>query len=238
MFAAVLIAVNPGSLYFSTLYAEPYLLFFTILIYYGLSLRNRQGNALAIGSALLLSFMDKLGVLSVVFSLSYFRQRQVGKGILLILCSLCGWIVFALYLALLTGHPFAFVQSEQAWGRSLHPPLVNFIIGIEKKDWIDVFFGVLDGYLIILYLFHSLDSLALKLFVFFDFILVLCDYPIFTPLMSILRLWGILWPVYLHAATFSQNDRRATVRYAIVVVLFASVTVIGSALVTHGHFYQ
>ncbi len=250
MVSVLLFAVNPASLYFTALYAEPYIVFCSMVILYAMQKETRRGDVIAFLLCMVVGFMYKMALFVGVFGLRYVRQGKVMKGILFMASACAGWVFFALYLWSKTSHPLAFIASESGWGREFSLPFVGFVRGLIHKDILDSFYFVLLLYLIVRYAMQVLKedsawlpkapihlfSLETGLFVVLDALVVTSSYVAYAPLMSVLRLLGVLWPIYITKKFTKQ--RYGKVWFGIFFVLFLIVTMIGAALYTHGYFYE
>lgn len=248
--SALLFAVNPASLYFTALYTEPYIVFCSMVILYAMQKETRRGDFIAFLFCVIVGFMHKIALFVGVFGLRYVRQGKVMKGIFFMASACAGWVFFALYLWSMTGHPLAFISSESGWGRVFSLPFVGFVRGLIHKDILDSFYFVLLLYLIVRYAMQVLKedsawlpkapihlfSLETGLFVVLDALVVTSSYVAYAPLMSVLRLLGVLWPIYI-TKNFTKQ-RYGKVWFGIFFVLFLIVTIIGAALYTHGYFYE
>lgn len=240
-FSMLLFAVNPGSFYFTALYPETFLVLGSLLIAYGLRRINRSGDRLAYLVCFFVGFFHKLAIMNLVFGLVFIKRKQYGKAILYTILCFLPWIIFSLYLEFVFGHPLAFITAESAWGRTFSFPFVNLLLGLWQQDWLNgVYMCILVGLLIrfLLLVWHEEKYRMITIYTICYAIVIISSYTKEGALMSVLRLFGVIWPIYIY--TRREDQFRIWKRYIPYFLLFSFslCTFIGSVLATHGHFFE
>jgi hypothetical protein len=247
-----LFAVNPAAVYFSTLYAEPWTIVFTLA---SLELGHHRRWILAAIAGLLAATTQATGILVGLFPLIAFLQslrsgsvRRAAGPFLWGIGPFLGLSSYVTYLALRFHRPlsFATVQSTPYWKGTWRWPWQQWYQGLatavlqHRLDatllalWIAVTLFVV-GALILARTgesWSSLESVQSSVYAIAGLLVSLSFYHGNSPLYSTVRIVSIYFPLYLGLA-------RARRGFAIgALIFFAALAFYGAMLFTHHWWYQ
>ncbi len=250
--AVFLLALNPAAIYFSTLYAEPWTVFF-ILSSIDFGRRQRWGYASVFG--LLAATTQATGVLVGIFPLTEFlwslsrRRWHMARGPFVWgLGPFLGIASFAAYLGGRFHNPllFASIQSTPYWSASWRWPWLQWYAALRlalTHKPVDVLllglWAVVSLFLVsIPFLFRSmqfsLDPFRIGLIVYglVGIILSLSFYHAHSPLYSTVRIVSIYFPLYIGISRGPRWFGTTSL------ILFTSLAFYGALLFTHQWWYQ
>ncbi|WP_169794006.1 mannosyltransferase family protein [Alicyclobacillus acidiphilus] len=273
-FASIMLfAVNPCSIFFSALYTETLTLLGVLLICFGLRRPDSSRCfALSCVGALVAAGVHDLGVFSAVFAIRFIRLRMPMRALCFLVCAALPPAAYEWYLFNHFHTPLALIAAEGSWNRSWRPPFVNLVHTIAHGALSLNTIFILGMVVLALWQIGRsshrdrawrLDSEQQQPIVFSletacwtacILLLGLCAYIPKHPLMSVLRFFCVLWPVYIPActragtrenrcgqeydpATSGRPEQFAPFVY-IVGGSFCAYAAIGSSLFSHGWFFQ
>ncbi|GLG01564.1 hypothetical protein Alches_16030 [Alicyclobacillus hesperidum subsp. aegles] len=250
----LLFAVGPCAIIFSSLYTESFTLFAVLLIMYGLQnpMSSRRYWIACVGACMATAFHD-LGAFAALFAIRLFRLRMPVRGLFFLACLV---LVPACYEWYLWSHfhtPFALLTAEDSWHRHWSAPLTNALDAIVGGQFTTITAVTLAVACLVAcqaYVALRCDfrlwatpgqgivcSLETCLWMAAILFLGLCANMPNNPLESVLRFYAILWPASLPVARWPQADR-ATPAFWLALIGFAATATLGSALFSHGWFFQ
>lgn len=252
--AALLLAVNPCAIIFSSVYSETYTLTAFLLILWGLQrpTDRRRMAAAYLGAFLAPSFHD-LGALALLFGLRLLRLRRYRQALTFAACFCVTPAAYALYMWHRFGTPFAILAAESSWHRRWTWPFVN--VGDAIRDGAFTSVGLLTVFVVGLLCVQGglaiwrdrfllapqdgkiVDSLESGLWMWSIAAIDLCANMPHNPLESTLRFASVVYPATAGIAR-SFVTRPSSALFWGTLVAFASVGVLGAGLFSHGWFFQ
>lgn len=255
LIGTLLFAINPCAIYFSALYTETLTVLAVLLIMTGLSkARTWPGFILSLAGAFLATSVHDLGAFAILFALRYIRLRLWRRAIAYMIAALLPPILYELYLVAHFHTLFALLSAESSWHRSWRLPFTNIVDSLTKQPLTlnTVFAAILCALVIIqiVYIFQqditwrpmapeaSVFSMETGLWMTGILLLGLCAYIPITPDKSILRFFCVLWPVYIPTFLVGRSENTQTYGFVSLASAFGACAVFGTALFSHGWFFQ
>ncbi|MFD1676038.1 hypothetical protein [Alicyclobacillus fodiniaquatilis] len=256
LWGIVLYSVNPALIYESVLYTESYLIFFSLLVLYGISKGTKAGLIMAYVAGFLSVLAHETGLFMAIFSIRYLRTKEYWKALMFIGSVIAGWAVYLGYLLIKFGQPFIVFSAERSWGRVWKFPGASFI-----DDWtlrkthhnvyIDLFCMTLLSVIAISYIYSTIKtdhgfkptenisviSFETGAWVLVNLLICLTTYLNGNPLASATRLISVLWPMYSFV-WLKGTQRQQLVWNISCLFTFSFVGYLGVSFYTHGYFFE
>lgn len=247
-------AVNPALIFNSSLYTESYLILFSLLVILGISKGTRAGKLLACTAGFLSALTHETGLFVGIFGLRYLRTREYFSALWFIGSVVAGWVSYFGYLSIQFGQPLIIFSSEKSWTRTWRFPGVPYLIELAQTtnylrdlELLGVAILMVSATLYISSTIKrdfsiapieemGIHSLEAGLWVLANIILCMSTYVPGHPLMSVIRLVSVIWPIYSFSWVRMRNRR---IYWGLpYLVLFGIIGFIGAMLFAHGYFYQ
>ncbi|QSO48239.1 mannosyltransferase family protein [Alicyclobacillus mengziensis] len=250
LFALLLYALNPDTVYGSALYPEAYTVLFSVLVIYGLQKGGKTGDTIACIAGFLATVNHEMGILLVTLAWQYLRQRRIRMMVTYGLSVAAGWGLFSLYLWGRYGHPLAMFAAEKTWDRTWAVPGYNWIQSIITQRIPDdmtilIFVVMMVAYIVEVWrvdrhFAHPTAALALQsqgaaIWMSLLLMIGLSTYIPGDPVLSVSRLLSVGWPMY--GFLWLRGEHRSLVWMIGILVVFLITGIFGSSLYLHGILY-
>ncbi len=250
--AVLLFALNPAAVYFSTLYAEPWTVFFTLA---SLELGQQRRWLLAGLAGFLAATTQATGILVGLLPLIEFglrlsqrRWRQAAGPFLWGLGPFLGMSAYAAYLGLWFHRPllFASIQNTRYWRGHWQWPWRQWVQGLTAAlstrhlDWTEIALWAvttmlaLGAWVLIRHREHraTLEAVQTSVYAVVGLLVSLSFYHGYSPLYSTVRIASIYFPLYVGLA---RAPRWASIA---ALTFFVALAFYGAMLFTHHWWYQ
>ncbi len=247
--ATFLFALNPAAVYFSTLYAEPWTVCFTLV---SVDFGHRQRWFWAALTGLLAATTQATGILVGLFPLVAFlawirakHWRQALGAFLWGVGPFIGLVSYAVYLGIRFQRPllFASVQSSRYWDGNWKWPWIQWFQGLTTglqspahrivlALWLAITCFVLGAALLIRSARAGIASAQTTIYGVAGLMVSLSFFHGSSPLYSTVRIASIYFPLYLGIA---RGPRWLTIS---ALGFFACLAFYGATLFTHLWWYQ
>ncbi|WAH38372.1 mannosyltransferase family protein [Alicyclobacillus dauci] len=254
--ATVLFAINPCSIFFSSLYTETFTVLAVLLIMTGLQKgASRVGYALSLTGVGLATSVHDLGAFTIFFALRYLRLHQWTRFAGYVIVAILPPVLYETYLWSHFHTPFALLHAESSWSREWRFPFVNILDTILQRQFsLNALMVIVVTFLAIMHIARSfsrdakwrvaspeqiLFSRETALWMVSILLLGLCAYIPGYPLKSVLRFFCVLWPAYLVVPNLQSDPTKHRLPWSYLFVGgFAMYAAYGTMLFTHGWFFQ
>jgi len=258
--AVLTYALNPAFIYETSLYAEVYLIFFSLLVVLGINRQNKRGFALACIAGFCSALTHELGLLVGIFGFRYIRLGRFGQFVAFAISVAGGWIAYIAYLGIHFGQPWVLFQAEKTWRRTWQFPGTALVREIQLPhrypiQSLEIFMVILLSILVILQFSVTLrddsilrnplqplnvTSIETGLYAAVYLIVCLSTYVPGDPLTSVTRLLTMVWPIYAMSwlPTRGQFRGRRIAIQSVIIFCFLLSGYTGTVLFTHGEFFQ